>query len=171
MATADSLAGLRNRGDFFDWADLEFERLKRLGIPFVAMMLDVDNFQAVNDRYSRAGGDAVLSTVGSTCLRRMRGFDLIGRYGGDEFVALLPQIDIVGALAVAERVGVAVRGTPVLYADDVIPVSLSIGVASSDGVESLTDLLHRADLGLYEAKQAGRNCARAYTGDAPITTP
>ena len=169
LATTDSLTGLRNRGDFFDAADLEFERLKRFGIPFVAMMFDVDHFKEVNDRYGHAGGDAVLRAVGSTCLRRMRGFDMIGRYGGDEFVALLPQIDIQGALAVAERVGVAVRGTPVLYADEVIPVSLSIGVASSDGVESLPDLLHRADLGLYAAKQSGRNCARAYTGDASVT--
>ena len=169
MATTDSLTGLRNRGDFFDAADLEFERLKRFGIPFVAMMFDVDHFKEVNDRYGHAGGDAVLRAVGSTCLRRMRGFDMIGRYGGDEFVALLPQIDIHGALAVAERVGVAVRGTPVLYDDEVIPISLSIGVASADGVDSLTDLLHRADLGLYSAKQAGRNCARAYTGDASVT--
>jgi len=169
MATTDSLTGLRNRGDFFDAADLEFERLKRFGVPFVAMMFDVDHFKEVNDRYGHAGGDAVLHAVGSTCLRRLRGFDLIGRYGGDEFVALLPQIDMQVALAVAERVGVAVRGTPVLYADDVIPVSLSIGVASADGVESLTDLLHRADLALYAAKEAGRNCARAYTGDATVT--
>ena len=171
MATTDSLTGLRNRGDFFDAADLEFERLKRFDIPFVAMMFDVDHFKEVNDRYGHAGGDAVLRAVGSTCLRRMRGFDLIGRYGGDEFVALLPQIEIEGALAVAERVGVAVRGTPVLYADEVIPISLSIGVASAEGVDSLTDLLHRADLGLYTAKQAGRNCARAYTGDASVTAP
>lgn len=169
MATTDALTGLRNRGDFFDAADLEFERLKRFGIPFVAMMFDVDHFKEVNDRYGHAGGDAVLRAVGSTCLRRMRGFDLIGRYGGDEFVALLPQIDVDGAMAVAERVGVAVRGTPVLFADDVIPVSLSIGVASAEGIESLTDLLHCADLGLYSAKQAGRSCARAYTGDVPAT--
>ena len=111
-----------------------------------------------------------MRAVGSTCLRRMRGFDLVGRYGGDEFVALLPQIDIQVALAVAERVGVAVRGTPVLYADEVIPVSLSIGIASAEDVESLIDLLHRADLALYTAKQSGRNCARAFSGDASVTT-
>ena len=169
LATTDSLTGLRNRGDFFDAADLEFERLKRFGVPFVAMMFDVDHFKEVNDRYGHAGGDAVLHAVSATCLRRMRGFDLIGRYGGDELVALLPQLDTQGALAVAERVGVAVRGTPLLYADDVIPISLSIGVASADGVDSLTDLLHHADLALYEAKQAGRNCARAYAGDASVT--
>src|SRR5207248_11453656 len=115
------------------------------------------------------GGDAVLRAVGSTCLRRMRGFDLVGRYGGDEFVALLPQIDIQGALAVAERVGVAVRGTPVLYADEVIPVSLSIGIASAEGVETLPDLLHRADQGLYAAKKGGRSCARAFEGDVSAT--
>jgi diguanylate cyclase (GGDEF)-like protein len=95
----------------------------------------------------------------------LRSFDLIGRYGGDEFIALLPQIDVHGALAVAERVGVAVRGTPVLFADDVIPVSLSIGLASAEGVETLADLLHGADLGLYAAKKAGRSCARAYESE------
>jgi diguanylate cyclase (GGDEF)-like protein len=169
LATTDSLTGLRNRGDFFDAGDLEFERLKRFGIPFVAMMFDIDHFKEINDRYGHAGGDAILRAVGSTCMRRLRGFDLIGRYGGDEFVALLPQIEIEGALAVAERVGVAVRGTPVLYSDDVIPVSLSIGLASAEGVESLPELLHRADLGLYAAKQAGRNCARAFAGEDSVT--
>src|SRR5439155_579017 len=101
MATTDSLTGLRNRGDFLEVAELEFERLKRFGIPFVAMMLDVDHFKEINDRYGHAGGDAVLRAVGATCLRRLRSFDLIGRYGGDEFVALLPQIEGEGALAVA----------------------------------------------------------------------
>ena len=168
-ATTDSLTGLRNRGDFFDEAEREFERLKRFGIPFVAMMFDVDHFKEVNDRYGHAGGDAVLRAVASTCMRRMRGFDLIGRYGGDELVALLPQVDITQGLVVAERVGVAVRGTPVLYADEVIPVSLSIGLASAEGVESLAELLHRADLGLYAAKQAGRNCARAFSGESAST--
>jgi diguanylate cyclase (GGDEF)-like protein len=171
LATTDSLTGLRNRGDFFDAADLEFERLKRFGIPFVAMMFDIDHFKEINDRYGHAGGDAVLRAVGSTCLRRLRSFDLVGRYGGDEFVALLPQIEVEGALAVAERVGVAVRGTPVLYSDDVIPVSLSIGLASAERVESLPELLHRADLGLYAAKQAGRNCARAFAGEDSVTAP
>jgi diguanylate cyclase (GGDEF)-like protein len=168
MATTDSLTGLRNRGDFFEVADLEFERLKRFGIPFVAMMFDIDHFKEINDRYGHAGGDAVLSAVGATCLRRLRSFDLIGRYGGDELVALLPQIEADGAFAVAERVGVAVRGTPVLFADDVIPVSLSIGIASAEGVETLPDLLHRADLGLYAAKKAGRSCARAYDGEDSV---
>src|SRR5260221_10407701 len=139
MATTDSLTGLRNRADFFDVADLEFERLKRFGIPFVAMMFDVDHLKEINDRYGHAGGDAVLHAVGATCLRRLRSFDLIGRYGGDELVALLPQIEIEGAPAVAERVVVAVRGTPELYADDVIPVGLSIGIASSERVETLPD--------------------------------
>jgi diguanylate cyclase len=169
MATTDPLTGLRNRSDFYDAADLEFERLKRFGLPFVAMMFDVDHFKEVNDRYGHAGGDAVLSAVGATFVRRLRGFDLIGRNGGDEFVALLPQIEIESALVVAERVGVAVRGMPVLHADEVIPVSLSIGIASAEGVDSLPELLHRADLALYAAKQAGRNCARSYTGDAPVT--
>ena len=168
MATTDSLTGLRNRADFFEVADLEFERLKRFGIPFVAMMFDVDHFKEINDRYGHAGGDEVLRAVGATCLRRLRSFDLIGRYGGDELVALLPQVNVEAALAVAERVGVAVRGTPVLYADDVIPVSLSIGIASAEGVETLPDLLHRADQGLYAAKKAGRSCARAYEGEDSV---
>jgi diguanylate cyclase (GGDEF)-like protein len=76
-----------------------------------------------------------------------------------------------GSLTVAERVGVAVRGTPVLYADEVIPVSLSIGVASADGVDSLTDLLHRADLGLYAAKQAGRIARAPTPATPPVTAP
>ncbi|MGZ4126960.1 MAG: GGDEF domain-containing protein [Actinomycetota bacterium] len=164
LATTDPLTGLRNRRDFFDAADLEFGRLKRFGIPFVAMMVDIDHFKEVNDRYGHAGGDAVLSAVARTCHRRLRSFDIVGRYGGDELVVLLPKIELGDALAVAERVGVAVRGTPVLFADEVIPVSLSVGLASADGVITLEDLLHRADTALYCAKQAGRNCVRTYDG-------
>lgn len=168
LATTDPLTGLRNRRDFFEAAEMEFSRLKRFGIPFVAMMVDVDHFKEVNDRYGHAGGDAVLSAVARTCHRRLRNFDIVGRYGGDELVALLPKIEIPDALAVAERVGVAVRGTPVLFADDVIPVSLSVGLASAEGVTTLEELLHRADGALYDAKQSGRNCVRTDDGSSRL---
>jgi diguanylate cyclase (GGDEF)-like protein len=173
MATTDALTGLRNRGEFFNAAELEFERARRFNNPLAAMMLDIDHFKELNDRYGHAGGDAVLHAVASTCVRRLRSFDMVGRYGGDEFIALLPEVDVPSALAVAERLSVAVRGTPVLVGDEVIPVSLSIGLAfaeHTDPNETLADLLHRADLALYEAKQAGRNCVR-FVGSDPATTP
>jgi diguanylate cyclase (GGDEF)-like protein len=172
MATTDALTGLRNRGEFFNMAELEYERARRFNTPLAAMMLDIDHFKELNDRYGHAGGDAVLHAVASTCLRRLRSFDMVGRYGGDEFIALLPEVEVQSALAVAERLSVAVRGTPVLVGDDVIPVSLSIGLAFADHTarnETLAELLHRADLALYEAKAAGRNCVRFVGSDAPTT--
>lgn len=161
LASIDSLTGLQSRRHFYELAEREFYLARRGGRPLSAMMIDIDHFKAINDTFGHAAGDAVLQTVAAQCMSGLRAGDLIGRYGGDEMVVLLPDADLDSALATAERARGAADGLTVLTERGVVPATLSMGVASSEGCADLAELLHRADLALYEAKQAGRNTIRA----------
>ena len=123
------------------------------------MMIDIDHFKTINDTYGHAAGDAVLQSVAIQCVQGLRAGDLIGRYGGDEIVVLLPDATLEAALATAGRIRAqdVIVDTP----QGAIRATLSMGVASAGDVSDLAELLSRADLALYEAKQAGRNTTRA----------
>jgi diguanylate cyclase (GGDEF)-like protein len=126
-------------------------------------MLDVDHFKSINDRCGHAAGDEVLTVVARRCLQELRSVDVLGRYGGDELVALLPDSATVDALAVAERVRVAIAAQPVTTDLGPIGVNVSIGVATAaSGATSLRSLLSQADAALYAAKSNGRNQSQAW---------
>jgi diguanylate cyclase (GGDEF)-like protein len=160
LATTDELTGLSNRRHFLESGTREVERSRRSGAPLALLMLDLDNFKDVNDRYGHPTGDTVLRLFSETCAKTLRCTDIIGRLGGEEFGILLPDTDAEGAKTLAERVRQDIERTAFPSAGGRFSITVSIGIATmTDPEDSLNDLMHRSDHALYESKRAGRNRA------------
>ena len=159
LATLDGLTGTNNRRYFMELAQLQFDSARRFGQPLSALMLDVDHFKSVNDRYGHAVGDQVLRVVAERCKTVLRSIDLLGRYGGEEFAIMLPgTIPRNAAAILGERLREKIGGEPIPTDAGNVQVTISIGVAGLDaGTQDPGMLLKRADGALYEAKQRGRN--------------
>jgi diguanylate cyclase (GGDEF)-like protein len=156
LATIDDLTGGFNRRYLFELGERELKRHNRLKHPLSALMFDIDYFKRVNDQYGHAVGDEVLRVLSGRATLQTREIDILGRYGGEEFVVLLPETKLDEALEIAERLRrVAVE--PMKIADLELAVSISVGVAEANGDVSLNHLLQRADVALYQAKREGRN--------------
>jgi len=156
QATHDLLTGLYNRRRLESLLELEIGRAQRYGRPFSVALLDIDGFKAINDRHGHDAGDAVLRRLGGVFRERLRDSDLPGRWGGEEFVILLPETDAPGALEVAETLRGATADTGFA---PVGQITISLGVAGYREGDTLDGLLRRADQALYRAKAAGRNRA------------
>jgi diguanylate cyclase (GGDEF)-like protein len=156
LATIDSLTGVLNRKAFLDAADSEWVRHRRHRHSLSCAMLDVDAFKKVNDGFGHAAGDAMLQHIGALLRATLRASDLAARLGGDEFVALMPETGLDGATAFGERLLGRLQAQPLTALDQSIQATVSIGVASAEGCNSLEELLARADRALYRAKKAGR---------------
>ena len=170
-ATYEGLTGLLRREAILEQLDRELERALRYGRPLTLAMADLDHFKAVNDRHGHLAGDSLLRRIAQVVAGGLRSTDRIGRYGGEEFLLLLPETDIAGAAAVAEKIRELVEGTPVPVDDGApIRVTVSIGLgtlsdfvtpaaATAPGERRITgrDLIAAADRSLYAAKHAGRN--------------
>lgn len=157
LASHDSLTQALTRRVILARAEEELARQRREGAPVSLMMLDLDHFKAVNDQLGHQRGDAVLVDFVAGSRALLRASDLLGRYGGEEFLVLLPATDAATALEVAERLRLARSASPELPA-----CTVSIGVATTHGPgDSLQALLARADQALYGAKRAGRNRVQA----------
>ena len=158
LATVDGLTGIANRRHFFAQAELEFARQARYGKRLTALMLDIDHFKAINDTHGHAVGDEVLTRVAQICAHSLRKIDQLGRYGGEEFVFLLPETDGEEARAAAERLRQMIAESPLPAGEGQVQITVSIGIATLDpGDDRLDALLKRADLALLRAKQGGRN--------------
>ena len=158
MAERDSLTGLANRRRLFAVGQEELRRARRFDHPLAAIMLDLDRFKLVNDRYGHGAGDDVLREVARRLLATIRETDLPARYGGEEFAVLLPETDLETARAAAERIRLAVAESPLGTRRGPLPVTLSAGVAMlEDDTRDLGALFDAADAALYAAKAAGRN--------------
>lgn len=158
MATTDGLTGALNRAGFLALAQSELERELAAGRGLALMMLDVDHFKFINDRYGHAGGDLALQHLVSLLGGRTRRNDVLGRLGGEEFAILLPGIAPEDAERMAERLVAHVAESPVMYGDRSINMTVSIGLT----VVTITDrsierIIARADDALYRAKESGRN--------------
>ena len=170
QAVTDELTGLANHGRFQELLNAEIEQVRRYHHPIGLIMLDIDDFKAVNDTYGHPQGDAVLRQVARVLQENSRDADSPARYGGEELSLVLPHTDLEGAHAIAERIRTAVDGLRVPRADGrgVLRVTASLGVAAStDGHKDA--LIADADAALYEAKRAGKNrtvSARARAADA-----
>jgi diguanylate cyclase (GGDEF)-like protein len=165
LSVTDPLTGLGNRRQLTDRLRLEIERASRFARPLGVLVLDVDHFKLINDRYGHQGGDRVLVELAERVRQAVREVDQVFRYGGEEFVILLPETDIVGSLTAAERIGDAVRhsvfplhGQSAHGSTALISVTVSIGVSVfPHHAEAGSDLLESADQALYAAKAAGRD--------------
>lgn len=155
LARQDQLTGVASRRAFLETAEIEWERSRRFHRSFTLVMLDCDDFKRVNDRYGHAAGDLVLRAVADTLAANLRGLDLLARFGGDEFVALLPETDEDQARAVVPRLREALAKSPVLTRHS---VTCSLGVATWRAeAGTLEDALQAADAVMYAAKHAGKN--------------
>jgi diguanylate cyclase (GGDEF)-like protein/PAS domain S-box-containing protein len=158
QASTDSLTGLANRRSFMALAEQEIRRAQRFERPFSVMMLDVDHFKAINDRYGHAVGDAVLQGIAKRSPESLRQSDQIARLGGEEFAVAMPETNLEAAVRAAERLREHLAERPVIASGKAVPCTISIGVAEMQpGDVSIDDLLRRADEALYCAKKNGRN--------------
>jgi two-component system cell cycle response regulator len=159
LSVTDALTGLRNRR-FGEWyLSRELERTRRHGNPLSVLLADIDHFKRVNDAHGHAAGDAALRHVGRVLMEQVRKTDVCARWGGEEFLIVVAQVPLEGALAFAERQRAAIEATPLVMPDGGrLEPTISIGVATAvPADESPANLLAAADRGLYEAKAAGRN--------------
>lgn len=163
LASTDHLTGLANRRHFFHHAEAFFDFSRHPSANLSALMVDIDHFKTINDRYGHAVGDEVLCEIAKRLQQNLRPNDLIGRYGGEEFSIILPRTDCHTAQSIAERLRLAVGSQPVSTSRGAIPVTASFGIACLDTTTlSLDELLNRADQALYAAKNSGRNCCKVY---------
>ncbi len=158
ISTTDAVTGMRTRRYVGELLAIEVLRASRYHTPLAVAMCDLDHFKRVNDSFGHPAGDAVLAGASAGIQRMLRSTDAAGRYGGEEFLLVLPGTDIAGARAVAERVRAAIEETEFdVGAEAPHPVTVSIGVAALGEGQSVEALVAAADEALYEAKAAGRN--------------
>ncbi len=159
QARTDELTGLPNRRRFFELAEREMVRAQRYSAPLAVVMLDLDYFKEINDKYGHAAGDQVLRAVGDCCRDVLRTNDVIGRLGGEEFAILLPATAMDGALLFGERLREAIYECRIGLPGAELRLTATLGVAACAPGEVMTmdELLARADAALYRGKAAGRN--------------
>ena len=163
LATTDDLTNLLNRRAFFAQAEAARLLALRQHQPISLLMLDIDHFKQLNDRFGHATGDEALVKFSATCTEALREHDILGRLGGEEFALALPGTDLDGALHAAERLRQGVLDTRLLTCGNSYTMTVSIGVVLIDPEEDLPTALARADHALYEAKRNGRNRVEAGT--------
>jgi diguanylate cyclase (GGDEF)-like protein len=158
MATTDGLTGALNRSGFLALSQTELDQRLDADRGMALMMLDVDHFKSINDRYGHAGGDQALKHLVTALSNRIRRGDLLGRIGGEEFAILLPSVAAVEAERLAERLVAHIAASPVSYGGKSIEMTISIGLTMTNGTDrSIERVIARADDALYRAKESGRN--------------
>ena len=168
QALVDGLTGLPNRRQCEETLGAELARAERYPGPLSVVVADLDDFKDVNDRFGHQAGDVVLREFAALLQENLRDIDLAGRWGGEEFLLLLPGTDLEGAAHVAERVRRALEQRTLLSVDgEAIPVTASFGVAAYPQAGSAAALFAAADAALYEAKRRGKN--RVSAGSEPWT--
>ena len=169
MASVDDLTGIANRAAFFRQAEDCRRLCQRTGQPVAVIMMDVDHFKQINDRFGHAAGDAALQAIGQTLRLHLRDIDVFGRLGGEEFAMLLPGTGPESAVHVAERLRQAIAAQPIPFEGHQIPLTASFGVADLSGPRPLEQALSAADFHLYKAKAEGRNRV-VYAEDSCVPT-
>ena len=157
QATHDSLTRLWNRAAICDILQREIDRAVRNHSMLSILIADLDHFKRINDTYGHLAGDAVLHKVAQRMTTAVRPSDGVGRYGGEEFLLVLPDCDEKGAAVLAERLRETIETSGLILAESVIPITLSLGVATNDIAQDMTTLIAAADAALYRAKGNGRN--------------
>jgi diguanylate cyclase (GGDEF)-like protein len=168
-ARTDPLTGLANRRAFTEDMSRRIEQWRRHKVPLSLIMVEVDHFKSINDRYTHAGGDTALRHMGDLLRGALREMDIPVRYGGEEFAIILPGTRMQEALNVAERLRATIASRGFVYEGQTIPITASLGLATAAAEDTLASIVERADTALYAAKQAGRN--RAYVHDGGTRQP
>ncbi len=153
----DTLTKIYNRKTILDKLNSEFQRAKRLNNNLSVIMCDIDYFKKINDSYGHIIGDKILENIGEILKTNLRLYDSAGRYGGEEFLLILPDTDTNTAYKVADRIKKYLENNHLKVGKFSIPVTMSFGISSSSGKKSISELIDNADKQLYKAKRAGRN--------------
>ena len=163
MSRTDGLTGLYNRAYWQECLEKEFDRFSRMQETSSVIMFDIDHFKKVNDTYGHQAGDLVIQTIAKTLNQYLRRTDIGGRYGGEEYAAIMVGTSGQNALVFAERLRSAVESTAMIYGEHTLNVTISLGIAEvSSEQESALSWLEQADQALYKSKQNGRNRATLY---------
>jgi diguanylate cyclase (GGDEF)-like protein len=167
LVDTDDLTGLFNMRSLYQRLDFEMERGKRFGREVCVIMMDMDYFKTVNDGHDHLFGSFVLSEIGKIIKTNTRNIDIPARYGGDEFLVVLTEVDNKGAMLFCERLRSSIEKHTFVNGDDSIKLTISLGFAITALGENITpkELVRRADHALYEAKHSGRNQTRFYTDE------
>ncbi len=173
QATHDGMTGLLNRTASMEALHAELERANRQGTSVCLMLADIDHFKHVNDTYGHTTGDAVLCEAAHRMRASVRGYDIVGRYGGEEFLIILPGCDADAAKGQADRIRALITDEPVRLPNRTISFTISIGTAvtQSPSIEDIDSLIQAADTALYEAKMQGRNRAVLFEAHDPRVSP
>jgi diguanylate cyclase (GGDEF)-like protein len=168
LASVDGTTGLYNRRHFMEAADAAVARTRQLGQHLLALMIDVDNFKHINDTHGHIAGDQVLAEIAQACREHVRPHDIVGRYGGDEFIILIEDITLLRATQIADHL---TRPAPRVPGRDGTPLTYttSIGIADCPPACDLPTLLTHADIAMYQAKRAGGGNWRIYTNTTAAT--
>lgn len=158
LASTDPLTGVLNRREFRAIAEKEVMRSKRYGRPLSLLIMDIDHFKVINDSYGHAAGDKALQHLTKLCSSSLRTMDVICRWGGEEFVIMLPETGMKGAVVIAERLRSSIEETDFINNNNKIDFTVSVGVSAfKQGDDDIDGVLSRADSSLYMAKENGRN--------------
>jgi diguanylate cyclase (GGDEF)-like protein len=163
ISNRDGLTGIYNRRYLENRLSSEFDRTRRYGGTFSMVLFDLDFFKKVNDTYGHLAGDKVLVEIAARMKQQLRTSDVLGRYGGEEFILILPETSLEGARIFADRLREMIELEPVIYDNITIPVTVSMGVTEHQAdMPSYTSMTHQSDLALYASKAAGRNRVTCY---------
>ncbi|MFV1984487.1 MAG: GGDEF domain-containing protein, partial [Thiohalomonadales bacterium] len=154
----DSLTTIHSRKKILSYLTSELRRCQKKNISLAVVVADLDNFKVVNDTYGHLAGDVVLKHTAARIQGSIRDIDLVGRYGGEEFLIILPGINIKTAKIITERIRVTVAETPIKFKGDKITITISLGITMAKPEDDINSLFNRADNLMYEAKLSGRNC-------------
>lgn len=157
QATYDALTGILNRGAIMDRLSIEMERAYRESESLCVAMVDIDHFKKVNDTFGHTAGDVVLKEAAKRMSSALRPYDLIGRYGGEEFIAVFPKCDESSACSIAERIRRSISFGGVSTETGKVQITASIGVAQAWEPKNIEAVIREADMALFRAKEAGRN--------------
>lgn len=158
LVNTDTLTGVGNRRALMAFGEKEFYRAQRYGYSFSILIIDVDRFKQINDSYGHSVGDRVLMEMSTVISRSLRKVDFFGRFGGEEFLAFLPETKEKQAIRAAQRLCKKIASMAIAVDDLVVPITISVGVAAYNASDRALDvILKRADDALYQAKEQGRN--------------
>jgi diguanylate cyclase len=167
LSIRDGLTQLFNRRHVEEALATEFNRARRYNNKLSVILTDIDFFKKVNDVHGHLAGDEVLRVVSQRLTDGLRGSDILGRYGGEEFLVVLPETDIQGAHVLAERLREAVQATPIEAEGQSLTINISLGISElRDATSTYEQLIAEADLSLYQSKDNGRNCTTIFQPDA-----